>query len=260
MIILIHSSKTMRSAVEAGPRLRQPEMLKQAHTLATYLQTLSPMELARVMHLSPKLAETTHERIAQWTTAPTRQRVAIESFLGDIYSGLHVQSWSAEDTSYADSTLRILSGLYGILRPLDGIYPYRLEMGYKLPDAAYANLYGFWGNTIANTLPGDGSIINLAAKEYSKVIADFMDKDRIVTPQFLTVHPKTKQPTFVVVHAKIARGAFARWLIQEQADDASNVYKFTELGYVYDPVLSTLATPTFICRNFGGIGLSVRLT
>ncbi len=125
------------------------------------------------MHISPKLADKTHALISSWEDTPNCQRPAIDSFLGDIYSGLQVLDWSDRDRDYADKNLRILSGLYGILRPLDGIYPYRLEMGYKLPDLRFSSLYKYWGDTIAASLPVDAPLINLAAVEYSKTITPY---------------------------------------------------------------------------------------
>lgn len=211
------------------------------------------------MQISPKLAATTHALLSEWTSNPTLQRTAIDSFRGDIYSGLQVSGWSEQDRQYANRTLRILSGLYGILRPLDGIYPYRLEMGYKIPHSTQPNLYAFWQDSIANTLPESVPIINLSAVEYSKVLTPYINEARFITPRFLTISPKTNEPTFVVVHAKIARGAFANWLIKEGIDSVDALQNFTDLNYSYNQELSSANEPVFICNTFGGLGLSVRL-
>lgn len=170
-----------------------------------------------------------------------------------------MQDWTEEDRQYANKTLRILSGLYGILCPLDGIYPYRLEMGYRFPDQQFSNLYTYWGGTLAAALPAEPLILNLASVEYSKVVTDYIDEDRIISPSFLTLHPTTHEPTFVVVHAKIARGAFARWLIKERVTDAAHLRDFNDLGYMYDAHRSSPRVPVFVCKTFGGLGLSVRL-
>lgn len=260
MIILIHTSKTMRPPTKISKPLQTPELIDQAKNLDSYLKTLSANQIAKVMKVSSKLAAKTKELIGSWTDSPSDQRIAIDSFLGDIYSGLQVQTWSKTDRDYAEQHLRILSGLYGILKPLDGIYPYRLEMGYRLPNKQYTNLYNFWGDKIVKTLPKNQLIMNLSANEYSKVITDYIAEDKIISPIFLTYNQKTKQPTFVVVHAKIARGAFAGWLITNQVDDPAKLKNFTELGYEYNQELSTSNNPTFICKTFGGLGLSVRLT
>lgn len=260
MIILIHTSKTMRPAEVQSKLSQTPALINEAKKLGSYLKTLSPTQIAEVMKVSAKLAYKTHDLIANWTDQTKNQRPAIDSFLGDIYSGLQVQTWTKHDRDYAEEHLRILSGLYGILRPNDGIYPYRLEMGYRLPSLKYKNLYNFWGDKIIKTLPKDQIMINLAANEYSKVITDYIDNNNIISPVFLTLKQGFKEPVFVVVHAKIARGAFAGWLIKNQVDDPAKLKDFTELGYEYNQELSTVNTPTFICKTFGGLGLSVRLS
>jgi len=249
----------MRPPSDNSGSLQKPELLEKAKILADYLKTMSAGQLARTMHISPKLADKTHGLMAGWTDAPSRQRVAIDSFLGDIYSGLQVPNWNSEDREYANQSLRILSGLYGILRPLDGIYPYRLEMGYRLPAESFRNQYNYWGDAIAKTLPTGSLIINLAAVEYSRVITDYIDNNQIITPAFLTANQETLKPIFVVVHAKIARGAFAQWLIKNRVTGSSELQSFQDLGYKYNKELSTKNSPVFVCKNFGGIGLSIRL-
>jgi cytoplasmic iron level regulating protein YaaA (DUF328/UPF0246 family) len=238
-----------------------PALLDQAVELHDYLGTLTARRLATAMELSPSLAEKVREQIDAWTVDPARQWPAIESFLGDIYSGLQVSSFSTADRTYAGKHLRILSGLYGILRPYDGISPYRLELGCRLPDKRYANLYRFWGTSIAEQLPERGVIVNLAATEYSKVVLDHIEPARVITPRFLTVNPKTGVPAFVAVHAKIARGAFARWLITARIKPTpGDMADFAELGYRFDPSASGEREPCFVCEDFEGKGLSIRLT
>jgi hypothetical protein len=241
------------------PPLRPPLLLEKAVRLDAYLKTLSPQQLARSMSISPALAEKTHALIAAWTAEPEQQSLAIDSFVGDIYSGLQANELSADERDYADETLRILSGLYGIIRPYDGIYPYRLEMGYKLPDPEFASLYAYWGDAIAACLPAEGLIVNLSAEEFSQTVTRYVDASRVTAPKFLTVNPKTGQPGFVVVHAKIARGAFARWLITNRIQDAAALEQFADLGYHYAGDQSSPGSPTFVCETFGGKGLSIRL-
>ena len=250
----------MRPAAVNSSGLRPPVLLDKAKQLDVLLKKLSVAEITSMMRISPKLAATTHQLNAGWTDEPSQQREAIDSFLGDIYSGLQAQEWAKADRQYANKHLRILSGLYGVLKPLDGIYPCRFEMGYKLPHTTFKNMYEFWGSSVADTLPAEGPIINLAAVEYSKVVTEYVDVGRVITPQFLTINPKTKEPTFVVVHAKIARGAFARWLIVNQIDDLDQLQKFNDLNYKYSDSLSTPGSPVFTCQTFGGLGLSVRLS
>jgi cytoplasmic iron level regulating protein YaaA (DUF328/UPF0246 family) len=261
MIILMHSSKTMRPPTSRLAPSGVPVLLDRAEELVAHLRTLSPQRLARIMAVSTDLAAKTHEQYAQWSTKPERQAPAAATFVGDIYSGLRIDSFTAADRRYADTHLRILSGLYGILRPFDGISPYRLELGYRLPPGRYASLYRFWGDSIARQLPASGRIVNLAANEYSRTVIPHVDAGRVVTPRFLTVDPASKQPKFVVVHAKIARGAFARWLVTARvAGTAEAIRGFADLGYRHDRALSTPGEPTFVCREFGGKGLSVRRT
>ncbi|GAB2931792.1 peroxide stress protein YaaA [Micromonospora polyrhachis] len=260
MIILLHSSKTMRPSARGDLSLDTPALLERARTLADYLKTLSPEQLTKVMAVSPDLAERIHTLLADWGVEPQAQMPAVDTFVGDIYSGLRAGDLSPADRDYANRHLRILSGLYGILRPNDGIQPYRLEMGYRLPDPAYANLYRFWGEAIARNLPASGLIVNLAAVEYSKTVTPFVESSRLVTPKFLTIDPKTGTPKFVVVHAKIARGAFARWLVTSRVDTAQRIPEFAEIGYRFDVEASTGQQPVFVCQEFGGKGLSVRLS
>ena len=245
------------------PNVRQaplgsPVLLSQAEELAGIWRQASVADIQSLMKVSEKKAHEVKSLFGEWSTDPAVQVPAIDAFIGDIYSGLRVQSWSDEDRAYAHQHLLILSGLYGGLRACDGVLPYRLEMGYKLPDGR--TMYQFWNDTVASLPPGDTmQIINLSAVEYTKAVLPHIDLP-VITPKFLTVSPKTGQPTFVTVHAKIARGAFARWLIQERVQDVSQLRDFADLGYRYDPTISTPEQPVFVCQEFGGLGLSVRLT
>jgi uncharacterized protein len=261
MIILMHSSKTMRAPSSGTKPTGEPVLLDKAEELIAFLRTLSSRQLSKIMTVSADLADKTREQYATWSPEPARQSAAAESFVGDIYSGLQIDSFSAADRRYADKHLRILSGLYGILRPFDGISPYRLEMGYKLPPGKYASLYRFWGDAIAAQLPAKGRIVNLAAGEYSRTVVKHVDADRLVTPKFLTADPKSGEPKFIVVHAKIARGTFARWLVTERVKDTAKAIEgFREIGYRHDRGRSAPGEPAFVCAEFGGKGLSVRLT
>lgn len=257
--ILLHSSKTMKHRISDKP-LRRPQLLEEAVQLAAYLKTLPADTLKKAMHVSPSLAEKTHELMENWGSEPSDQSLAIDSFVGDIYSGLRASELSREDRDYADHTLKILSGLYGVIRPYDGISPYRLEMAYKFNEPPFNNLYTFWDDKIAKCLPKDGPIVNVSSVEYTKAVLPFVDESRVITPRFLTVDPKTKKPVFVVVHAKIARGAFARWLITSKITEPARFSEFRDIGYTFDKSLSTPAEPVFVCQTFGGIGLSMRLS
>jgi cytoplasmic iron level regulating protein YaaA (DUF328/UPF0246 family) len=255
---LLHSSKTMR--IPTGPvvPLGQPRLISQATQLAREYSQLSSVQLANIMQISEVKATSVQKMYAQWSADSAQQTPAIDAFIGDIYSGLQVQTWSSDDRAYAHKHLLILSGLYGALRACDGVMPYRLEMAYKLPGGG--SLYDFWGDAIASILPSDTTqIINLSSVEYTKAVLPYTTAP-VIAPKFLTVSPKTSEPIFVTVHAKIARGAFARWLIQNHVDAISDLKNFSDLNYVYEPSLSTDAEPVFVCKEFGGIGLSIRLT
>lgn len=258
MIILLHSSKAMRFAAAAGHRLTTPALLDRARVLAAQVRAMGAGPLAEMMSVTAGVAEKTAAQMAEWS-ADGPQRPALDCFIGDIYSGLQANEFTAAQRAYAEEKLFILSGMYGLLRPSDGIRPYRLEMGYRLPDPQFSSLYKFWGNSIAELLPGDGPIVNLAAQEYSRTVTPFVARGRVVTPKFLTMDPATGKTRFVVVHAKIARGAFARWLITERVDSADRLADFAEVGYEWEPSVSTAAQPVFVAKEFGGKGLSIRL-
>lgn len=250
----------MRPAEQLDIPYQAPRLLSNATELAEYLQSLSVKDIEISMHVSPAMAEKTRVLLADWSARPNTLRPAVDAFLGDIYSGLQVQTFNPGDRAYANKHLFILSGLYGVLRAHDSIHTYRLEMGYKLPDEPYKNLYKFWGDSIAKQLPASSTIINLSAVEYTKAVFPHLPTASRITPKFLTISPKTGEPTFVTVHAKVARGAFARWLIQNRIENPDEIIEFNTIGYTYSAKLSTPDQPVFICKDFGGIGLSVRLT
>jgi len=271
--ILLHSSKTMcQRTAHQNDTLQEARLFTEAKALAAYLKTLSLSQIQSTMAVSATKAEETRGLIESYD--PTRpSQPALDIFLGDIYSGLQSQSLSEHDRMYANDHLFILSGLYGVLRALDEIQPYRLEMGYRLPgnthDASQpdiTSLYTFWGDKIARQLPKNQPIINLSAKEYTKAVfphfkyIEGLKDAKIISPKFLTVSPKTNEPTFVTVHAKIARGAYARWLIQNRIEDTEKLKEFNEIGYTYSEKLSSVDEPVFVAKVFKGLGLSVRLT
>ena len=256
--ILLHSSKTMRIPADVSRPLATPQLIEHAKELAATYGPLSSGVISKIMAVSPKKADEVLGMYAQWTAEPKRQIPAIDAFIGDIYSGLQVQSWSDDDREYAYRHLLILSGLYGGVRACDGIMPYRLEMAYKLPGGG--SLYDYWGSKIADLIPEQTShILNLSAVEYTKAVLPYVGMP-VVTPKFLTVSPKTNEPVFVTVHAKIARGAFAGWMVKNRIDDIAELKSFSLLNYSYDRSLSTPEQPVFVCKEFGGLGLSVRLT
>lgn len=246
MIILINSSKTMVSAAQPPVQARPPQLLNEAIQLDTILKTYSAKKLKELMHLSAPLADKTQQLIAGWTPRPAKQTLAIDSFAGDIYRGLQAKTFSQNDRQYADTVLVILSGLYGAVRPLDAIHPYRLELMYKLHGKGFKNLYEFWQDKVAACLPLEGAIINLASQEYMKVVEPYIDTKRVIAPQFLTASGTPGHQTFVAIHAKVARGAFAKWLITHCIDDLARLPEFNDFDYVYDAKMSTPQLPTFV--------------
>jgi len=235
----------------------EPRFIHRARELNKYVCARSTDEIASLMHVSPKLADAITLQASKWSKGVPFP--AIDSFIGDIYSGFRGAELTEAERAYAQTHLVILSGLYGLLRPLDGVVPYRFEMGYSLPGFTAKNAATYWGDSIAAELPSEGYIINTSSAEYMKVILPFVDAARVITPQFLTVNKKTGEPGFTAVHSKIARGAFARWLIQTGIQDPHDFFTFHDLGYEYDETRSTLHEPVYICKDFKGIGLSVRL-
>lgn len=248
----------MRPPADDALAYQKPALLEKAVELADYAKTMSVSDIASCMQLSAPMAKKTKLLIDAWSNHQSGSRPVIDAFLGDIYSGLQVQSFTAADRTYANDHLVILSGLYGALRALDSVHPYRLEMGYKLTKP-HENLYDFWGTAIADSLPTSSTIVNLSAVEYTKAVLPYIKNTPVIAPKFMTVSPKTGQPTFVTVHAKIARGAFANWLIKNRINDAADLITFNELGYRYSREESQPGQPAFICSTFGGLGLSVRL-
>ena len=256
--ILFHSSKTMRASSEASlSAYSKPPLLHEAHEIASYMKSLDSEAVASAMKISLPLAEKTHTLIQGWkeknNTLP-----AIDAFLGDMYSGLQAYTFSSADRAYAHEHFYILSGLYGVVRALDCIHPYRLEMGYKLPDEPYRSLYGYWGDRVANILPKQRVFLNLSVAEYTKAVFPYLKDARIITPLFLTIKEGDVKPKSVTVHSKIARGAFAHWVITQRITSAEDLVKFDSLGYHYNQTLSTPSQPVYVTKKFQGLGLSVR--
>lgn len=225
---------------------REPLFEQEARQLAAYIQTLPAEELAKKMHISKALSEKTHGLWQSWGQKNTPYGVALDTFVGDIYKGLRAKEFSVDDRHYADQVLFIISGLYGLIRPLDAIQPYRLEMMYNLVPEGYKNLYEYWGNRLGLRLADTKIIINLASEEYFKAIQPYVNEAQVVSPQFLTKMTDTRESTFVAVHAKVARGAFAQWLILTRQQEDIRYEHFTSYGYQYDPEASTPNRPTFV--------------
>jgi cytoplasmic iron level regulating protein YaaA (DUF328/UPF0246 family) len=238
MLIVISPAKTLD--YETPPvtkRHTKPAMLKQSQLLIDNLRNYSALDLAELMKLSMKLAQLNFDRYHDWQTPFTTKNAkqAALAMKGDVYTGLDAESLNEEDFQYAQAHLRILSGLYGVLKPLDLMQPYRLEMGTKLPNQAGKDLYAFWGESITQAInkalkaQGDDVLINLASNEYYKSIKPKLIKGRIITPQFK--EKKNGSYRMIGVFAKRARGLMSRYIIENQLTDPEEIKKFKTDGY-----------------------------
>ena len=236
----------------------QPAMLERSKELVDVLSTKTPQDLQALMSISDSLAELNFERYQDWSTPFTtdNSRPAILSFSGDTYIGLDAgATFSERDFTHAQKTLRILSGLYGELRPLDLIQPYRLEMGSKLRTNSSNDLYGFWGTEISEKLnsdlvesPGDPVLINLASNEYFKSVNPDEVNGPLVTPTFLD-KKEGGDYKMVSFYAKRARGSMASWIIRNRVKTAKELQNFDEEGYRYDRDRSEVLNPVFLRSN-----------
>ncbi|MCG7601733.1 peroxide stress protein YaaA [Halomonas sp. McH1-25] len=222
----------------------QPDYLPQSQALIDILRDYSPQRIAELMGISDKLAGLNAARFAEW--APPfdleNAKQAVQAFQGDVYVGLNAASFSEADNTFAQDHLRILSGLYGLLRPLDLIQPYRLEMGTRLPNDAGKDLYAFWKARLTQDLDaavvhsGTPVLVNLASNEYFKAIDTKRLSSRVVTPVFKDA--KNGQYKIISFYAKKARGLMAAWMIQQRVDDPEGLKEFDIDGYRFNPTLS----------------------
>jgi len=259
MYILLHSSKTMIKSPDKSLELTTPIYINEATTLNQYLREVEKDVLQAKMKISSKLADEVMLQINQWSNEYRSQTAAADAFVGDIYSGLQFNTMSDSDKKVAQERLRIISGLYGILKPLDGVSSYRLEMAYKLAPKPYSNLYTFWGDKLAEQLDKKRETINLTSLEYGKAIIPYLAENNIISPIFLTKNQNNGKYVNVAVHSKIARGAMASWLIRNKIENSKDIINFDGLGYSYDKDDSSYNIPVFKTDSFGGLGLSIRL-
>jgi len=250
MLIVISPAKTLDyDTPPVTQEFSQPRFLDRSQELIDNLRNYSALDLAELMKLSMKLAELNFERYYHWKTpfTPDNAKQAALAMKGDVYTGLDAETLCAEDFTFAQQHLRILSGLYGVLRPLDLMQPYRLEMGTRLPNQHGKDLYAFWGDTITEAVnrdleaQGDDVLINLASNEYFKSVRPKLVQGRIITPQFKEA-PKdgTKGGTYrmIGVYAKRARGLMSRFIIDNRLADPEAIKEFAVDGYRYNDVLS----------------------
>ena len=216
-----------------------PQFMDQSALLVDDARTLAPDDIRSLMGVSEAIASLNHERFMNWapesTTANAKQ--AILAFKGDVYTGLEAETMSADDLEFAQAHLRILSGLYGLLRPLDLMQPYRLEMGLKFSNQRGKNLYEFWGERITDAINADlasagtETLVNLASNEYFKAVTTKSLNADIITPQFKDL--KNGQYKMISFFAKKARGVMARYIIDKRLTDPEQLKSFTGSGYYF---------------------------
>lgn len=252
MLILVSPAKTLDYESPLATRTcTQPRFIEQSSQLIEVLKQLSVQEVAELMKLSDKLASLNVARYQSWQPEHTldNARPAILAFKGDVYTGLDATSFSEEDFQFAQRHLRILSGLYGVLRPLDLLEPYRLEMGTRLKTHAGESLYQFWGDRITRALneelnSSDDPVINLASNEYFKAVQPKALKGRLITPVFRDC--KNGQYKIISFYAKKARGLMSRYIIQNRIETAEAIKAFDLEGYYFSPEQSRGDTWVFL--------------
>lgn len=242
MIVIISPSKTLDFSGKTAGEHTHHAFLEESQQLIAILRKFSPDKIGGLMKLSEKLSKLNWQRYRDFTVPFTTDnaRQAIFAFKGDVYEGLAVENFGKSDLEYAQKHLRIISGLYGLLRPLDLIQPYRLEMVTKLANSAGKDLYKFWGNKITEkleeSLDDSRIIVNLASNEYFKAINTKIFKGRVVTPVFK--EKKGKDYKIVALFAKKARGMMSAYIIKHRIENIEGIKGFNDAGYKFSKELS----------------------
>ncbi|WON77616.1 peroxide stress protein YaaA [Serratia sp. UGAL515B_01] len=245
MLVIISPAKTLDYENPlATKRFTHPELLNESAELIKICRLLTPAQISSLMGISDKLAGLNAARFAEWQPAFTLEnaRQALLAFKGDVYTGLQAQNFSEEDFDFAQQHLRMLSGLYGVLRPLDLMMPYRLEMGLKLETQKGKDLYSFWGNRITQKLnealeqQGDDVIVNLASDEYFKSVVTTKLKGSLIKPVFLD--EKNGKYKVISFYAKKARGLMSRFIIKNRLKKRAQLVDFNLEGYAFDEASS----------------------
>lgn len=251
MLVVISPAKRLDWA-ERDVAATAPDFQDDAIRLAKTARNLTLGNLKSLMHLSDDLAKLNRDRFKAFADAPDAEatRPAALAFAGDTYQGLEAASLDEDEMTWAQDHLRILSGLYGVLRPLDAIQPYRLEMGSRLKTRRGANLYDYWGDDLSKALNAQGAavgadvLVNCASQEYFGAVAPKALNLRVITPAFM--EDKGQGPKIVSFFAKKARGAMARHIVQNRLTDPQDLRSFETGGYAYQPDLSTDDKPVFV--------------
>ncbi|NOQ79871.1 MAG: peroxide stress protein YaaA [Gammaproteobacteria bacterium] len=256
MLIVISPAKKLDfESLPQTDDFSMPDCLEDSSELINTLRPYSVAQLEKLMHLSNNLAQLNHDRYNDWSLPfnPQNAKQAILTFKGDVYAGINIESFSDEALSFTQDHLRILSGLYGLLRPLDLMQPYRLEMGTRLENKRGKNLYEFWGSRITQLInqqlkkSSTDTLVNLASNEYFKSVKTKEIDGQIITPVF---KEKRDDGSYKIIgiYAKKARGMMSAFILKNQLTDVERIKEFTEAGYAYNPDLSNQTDWAF-CRD-----------
>jgi cytoplasmic iron level regulating protein YaaA (DUF328/UPF0246 family) len=245
MLLLISPAKTLDLETPAPTAdFTQADFLKQSKQLISELRVLAPQDISALMSISDKLGTLNFDRFANWKTPfkPTNAKQALFAFQGDVYTGMQAQTFSADDIQFAQLHLRILSGLYGLLRPLDLMQAYRLEMGTSFANSRGKNIYEFWGDTITKAINqqlkelNSSVVINLASTEYFSSVKPKLLKAEIITPVFKD--KKNGQYKIISFFAKKARGMMSAYVIQHKIANPEAIKRFDLAGYSFNASMS----------------------
>lgn len=246
MLVLLSPAKSLDyDSPLLTKKATKPRFIDQSSELVEQLRKLSVGQVGKLMSISEKLAQLNHDRFASWEPdfSKDKSRQAILAFTGDVYQGMELAKWSGDDFSRAQKQVRILSGLYGLLRPLDLMQPYRLEMGTKFKNERGKNLYEFWDEEITKVVnadlkrSGSANIVNLASNEYFSSVKPKLLKGELITPVF----KDEKNGTYKIIsfYAKKARGMMADFIVRKGVTDPTDLKKFKTAGYKFSKGDST---------------------
>ena len=245
MLIVVSPAKTLDYETPAKTKtFTLPDYLDDSAELVHRMREFSSLDISELMKVSTKIADLNFDRFEAWNKKFTEKNAkqAVLAFKGDVYTGLDAESFSAKDFKFAQTHFRMLSGLYGMLRPLDLMKPYRLEMGTRLTNERGKNLYEFWGSKVTEGLNAQlkktksQHLINLASNEYFKVVKPKELNAEIITPAFKEF--KNGEYKMIGIYAKKARGLMSRYIIQNQLSDVEDLKSFNVDGYKYSKQLS----------------------
>ena len=251
MLVVVSPAKKLNMTPAGGVSATEPAFVENAQELAGVARQLSLGALQKLMGLSVNLAQLNADRFAAFGSQDTK--AAVLAFAGDTYQGLEATTLDGDEMIWAQDHLRILSGLYGVLRPLDAIEPYRLEMGSRLKTAKGASLYAYWGDKLSEALnaqavkTGAQALVNCASQEYFGAVDLARLTPQVITPVFM--ERKAGQAKIISFYAKKARGAMARYIVQHRLTDPEGLKDFDSGGYTYQPDQSDTKKWLFL-RNY----------